>query len=542
MASRKKKISSEKKSPIEVVQSIDEGIAKLQIAQGLELQKALTSNNIDDIYKAQSYIAKIQSKDRGNDAKSMLFDPQTVFSAQGYRMKSYNLSYEMLRAMGRTDVIKPIVATRLEQVINFCEPQKDRYSTGFVIRPKKVKLKNGRQQLTPDQERKAEYYTEFILNCGTNDREWHGDNFHSFTRKVIPDSLIMDQGCFEVLTNRKGTPIEMIAVDGATFRIADSYNNEKSGTQEEEVEIDGYKPYYVQVYQGRILAEFYPWELCFGIRNPQTSIFSNGYGRAELEDLIENVTAMLNTNQYNANYFKVGSNPKGIIKVSGNINPARMEEFKNQWFATMAGVKGAHKMPIIEADKMDFINTQASNKDMEYVKYYEFLIKIACAHFKMDPSEIGFTLSGSGDGSNITYEGNNEKRLEHSKDKGLKPLLKQYQHWLNKWVINRLDPEYEIVFMGLDADDPDKELDRDIKAVQYITTPNEIRRRRGEDDIEGGDQILNPIIAQQKMMTMQMNMGAGNGDYQEKESEEVEKSDPIAEALSREVDKFFEIK
>jgi hypothetical protein len=60
--------------------------------------------------------------------------------------------------------------------------------------------------------------------------------------------------------------------------------------------------------------------------------------------------------------------------------------------------------------------------------------------------------------------------------------------------------------------------------------------------IKGEDQILNPIIAPQQMMTMQMNMGAGNGDYQEKESEEVEKSDPIAEALSREVDKFFEIK
>ena len=40
---------------------------------------------------------------------------------------------------------------------------------------------------------------EFVLHCGESSNEWHGDTFDSLTRKIIPDSLAMDQCAFEVV-------------------------------------------------------------------------------------------------------------------------------------------------------------------------------------------------------------------------------------------------------------------------------------------------------------------------------------------------------
>lgn len=535
----------QKSSQIKILQSADQQIHKLLIKKQLSLQKALNSGDIDEIYKAQSYLNQIQKKDENVEGKSMIVDPQQ-WGAQGYKEKTFNLSYEMLRAMGRTSIIKPIIETRKEQILSFCEPQKDRYSTGFVIRPKKFKMKNGKADLTKAQEYRIEELTEFLLNCGTNPNEWHGDNFQSYSRKMIGDSLSLDQATVEIIADRRGQPAEFLATDGATYRLADSFNDDDTNTRANSnlrgEKIQGYYPYYVQVYQGRILAEFYPWELAFGIRNPQTSIYANGYGRSELEDLIENVTSMLNADQYNSNYFKVGANPKGILKVTGNVNPGRLEEFKNQWQATMTGVRNAHKMPIIEADKMDFISTQQSNKDMEYGRYQEFLIKVACAHYKIDPSEINFPMQGeSGSGAGM-FQGNNEQRLEFSKDKGLKPLLKWKQNLENKYIINRLDPDYELVYVGLDAEDPKNELDHDILAVQNFMTVNEVRRKRDMEDLPDGDVILNPVLMQQKMMEQQQAMGMNNGGSNVQDESHFTRSEEpnlIAESLEKDIENIF---
>lgn len=972
---------SPKKPTIQDVPNVDEHIAKLQIVKSLAINDALHSTDVDAIYKAQQYLQQIEKKDPNIKPQSLLLDPQQ-FGADGYKTKSFKLSYEMLRAMGNVPIIKAIIETRKEQVCSFIEPQKDKYSTGFVIRPKKAKQTDNGIKLTKEQESKVEYLTEFLLNCGDNTNEWHGDNFNSFTRKFIHDSLTLDQGVFEIIRTKGGDICEFIAVDGATFRIADTHNDENKNKNNnlKKGEQNGYMPYYVQIHQSRILAEFYPWELCFGIRNPSSSILANGYGRSELEDLIENITAMLNADQYNANYFKVGSNPKGILKVNGNVNQGRIEEFKNHWQASMASVKNcihpdtliwtkefggqeieniirgkdernitiwtgvkwesakvfkteekqisitkinggleiktspehrfatingegefawveqrdlklgdhvlinkesfegekilsykgqviredlieilgwmigdgslffkewdrltrsgqgslqlffhfdkesnilekyrdiltsyglvvldrssnltdeqiektkrkykfktisrkhfalevvdkdfvrflinelgfqtstngkvvpesifslsesyrcaflrglfsadgnregeygarltisnnvlrkqvrnlllsigvrtasceqgktgeyfnkvictpkfltirdnkifaekvgfiqrhklpireiedskrsiprsvivkycelahtkhkenkifnekemanlraiikdgqsctynrligilnqaeierpkfweeyyfekvvsltqtdeivamydvevfdnthafvadgvivhnSHKMMIIEADKMDFINTQASNKDMEYGKYQEFLIKVACAHYKMDPSEIGFNMQGESGSGGGFGKNDQEDKVKYSKDKGLKPLLKAYQNWINKYIIGQKDSDYEFVFEGIDAETPEQELENDVKAVQNWATMNEIRRKRGMKDIEGGDIVLNPIYLQSQMAAMQQQQESNQYMDEQQGSEKAEKTNPFIKSLENDLERIF---
>jgi phage portal protein BeeE len=265
----------------------------------------------------------------------------------------------------------------------------------------------------------------------------------------------------------------------------------------------------------------------FGVRNPTTDIRSNGYGRGELEDMILVVTALLNTNQYNANFFKVGSAPRGILKYSGNINHNTVEEFRKQWMAQVTGVQNAHKIPMINADKLDFINTHIPNKDMEWSRFQEFLIKINCAMYSIDPSEIGFPMSGSSD-SKPMFEGNNEARLKYSRDKGLKPLLKYAESWVNKWIVSQLDPNYVFRFVGIEDEKNElDDLDADIKRLSNFMTLNEIREKYNLPPVKGGDIVLNSVYnqalnqqAQMDLQKQQMSMGGGDQDMSQEDDGE----------------------
>lgn len=534
------------------LQVADEIIQKVNIEKSLIIQNALHSSDVDAIFKAQKYLQKInKNNSQADPSKTMILDPMSINLGLGYQEKPLNVSLNVLRNMGKVPVIKAVIGTRIDQVCNFAQPQQDKYSTGFLIRPKKqVKGGDGEIKLTPQQEARIDELTEYILNCGVKDVDIHRhDTFENFLKKFVKDCLELDQGTFDTINTIGGDLFSFQATDGATFRIADTYFKQIDPDYKEKHKdeyTDGYLPYYVQVYMNRVINEYFPWEMAFCVRNPSTDIYANGYGRSELEDLIKTVTNLLNADQYNANYFKVGSNPKGILRVTGNVNTSRLEEFKLQWQSQMAGVRNAHKLPIIEAEKMDFINTQSSNKDMEYGKYYEFLIKIACAVFKIDPAEINFPLSG-GSEQKAMFEGNNEARIKHSRDKGLKPLLRFIQTKINKHILSKIDDEYEFMFVGLEIEDQQQELEDLIKKVQNIITVNEARRKLGLKDISpenGGDEILNPQLmnmkSQAKMMEQQNQMSQGSTQYMDEEyGGEQEQDNPFTKSLTKEVEKIL---
>lgn len=485
------------------------------------LEKALKSTDIRSQFQAQKYLAAQKAQQKGNEKqKSILIDPYAMSSGMGYRDKYFTINFETLRKMAKTHIIKSILTTRRNQVAAFAQPQENKYDTGFAIRKRK-KLFQSDDKLTRQDEAKIEEITTFIIDCGTRDNRWHEETFEGFLRKIVNDSLRFDQSTFEIVDDRKGIPCEFFAIDGGTCRLAQPSPDSE--------EIDGYLPKYVQVIDSRVSAEFYPWELCFGVRNPDTDLFRNGYGCSELEDMITVITSLLNADKYNANFFKVGSNPRGFFKYSGNIAPTMMEDFRQQFYAEVIGVENAHRIPFINADEIDYIPTHENNRDMEYSKFQEFLIKISCAQYTIDPSEINFSLNGNSDAKPM-FEGNNEARLKYSKDKGLKPLLKHIQTWINKYIVSRIDPNYEFLFKGIDGNDETNELDYDIKAVQNFQTLNEIREKRGLKPIEGGDIVLNGIYQQAQQAAMYGNPDS-NGAVDDMGGED-EEENPFTKSLT----------
>lgn len=466
-----------------------------QAAKFILINEGLSSKDPEELVKAVQTMGEIKvAPTQGQDPKSYFFDPM-FYTHMGYKDKPIDLGYTTLRRMAKAPIIKSIIETRIEQVGAFSDVPADKYSTGFLIRKKGTE--KGYKPSRADK-REITRITDFMLNCGNLDNKWTGDDFSSFLRKITDDSLILDQMTFENVRTRRGELVQINATDGATFRFADHRDENLT-----KIKKNGHLTAYVQLYQSRVIQEFYPWELCFGLRNPSTNIYSNGYGNSELEDLIQVVTSMLYADQYNRNIFTHSSIPKGIIMLkggAGSIPQSQIEAFRTQWIASMMGAENAHKTPVLNGEGMEYVDLQKTNREMEYAKYQEYLIKLACAIFKIDPSEIGFPMAGASETSAFGGSTGNSEKLKYSKDKGLKPLLKFIQNKLNKYVVSELNPEFELVFVGMDIDSPEKEQDMDIKAIQNYETFNEVRARRDLPSIEGGDIIGNPVFMQGKSM------------------------------------------
>ena len=516
--------------------------AKLQVKKMRTIEKAIRSDSPSDILRAKKAIEGMQEGDKDIGPKAYFIDPLQFNSNLGYKDKAFSLTYTTLKRMSKTPIINSIIKTRKNQVADFAEPQENKYQTGFIVRKKS---KGGVEQKMDNKDKRIAFsITDFLLDGG-NSSGWGHDDFDTFIRKIVDDSLTYDQMTFEVMRNRRGKVESFIATDASTFRIANSYfardydspyfrdnkgiwgfSNEDFGEK-----VKGYYPSFVQIYQNNKVAEFYPWELCFGVRNPSTSIHANGYGCSELEELINVVTSLLWGDEYNRRFFSQGSAPKGMLRVKGTVNETALQQFKQQWQSMITGVMQSWKTPVVNQD-VEWIDLQKNNRDMEYSSWMEYLIKLACAVYNIDPVEIGWDISrGSNPGG--LFEGSQEQRFQHSKDKGLYPLLKFLQRKINKYIVEPIHPDYEFVFMGLNGMSIEQELEMDIKKVGAFATVNEIREKYEMKPLEDGDIIENSIYAQARNAAQGLAMqggqeGQGAAPVQNPfEAEEVEEQNPF---------------
>lgn len=498
---------------------------KLIAEKGQLIEKGLQSHNPDILLKANAAWEDVQNRSKDIDRKSLLVDPNKWNDAEGYKRKPLNISGSILRKMTRaTPVIKAIISTRQTQVSAFASPQSTKYDTGFVIRKKREYYTSEEPKLSSADKQTIKSITNFLLDGGDSENAWYADNFDTFLKKITEDSLILDAASFEVVRNRGGVPVKYFAVDGETIRIADSYDDENY--EGDRIEDRGYYPSFVQIIEGTVNVDYYPWELCYGIRNATTDISKNGYGRSELEDLINVITWMLNGDAYNGKFFTQGAAPRGLLQVSGNVNRNRLAQFRQSWQAMVAGVQNAWKVPVIESENMNWIDLQKSNTDMQFQIWQEYLIKIACAIYKIAPDEIGFNAS-SGGGSPM-FEGNNEARLKFSRDKGLRPLLKSIEAWINKYLVNPIDSDFEFAFVGLDIDSEEKEVELLNKKVQHGMGIKEWRRAVNlPEDFEEGDFPLNSVYLQMQSQLQFSEMQDANTEEVDEDAEAQEMWDSL---------------
>ncbi len=424
------------------------------------IEKALRSNDPQAFIEAKTHIKNIEEK-KTNNLRSFTYSPLlNYYTGQGYKYKPQGLSNDLLRNMANTPQIKAIINTRIEQASNFNQFTTDLQKPGWIIRKKRGLFDEEEKELTNIEKREIEAIALFLENGG-NVSKWDFEGWETFSRKVFEDSWALDQGIFEVAVDRMGRPSEFDAYDGTTFFLAEhNIRTEDDLKKLEPFMINGYLPRYVQVFANSVYKEYYPWELCFGVRNASTSIKLNGYGLSENEVLIQIITWMLNSNQYNGNFFQQGSNPKGILNFKDNVDPTKLEEFKQAWSNTLSGTRNSHKLAAISGGNLEWLNMQLSNRDMEFNKWSEFLTVIACTVFRIDPDEVGFRIDQK-KGGGFSQDGQKE-RIKHSKEKGLEPFMKFWQRKFTRLLVGPLTGgKYEFAYTGLEPDDEEATLKRD---------------------------------------------------------------------------------
>lgn len=512
------------------IEEIKTARIKLEIEENLSIERAMSSNDVEEIMKAQQHLKlKFVQEREDITQKSILFDPLSV-SSGGYRDKPTRVNYTTLRAMSRVHIIKAIITTRINQLSSFLTPQENKYSTGFIIRKKNFAT-TSQKKLSKSDEKRIEMATNFLLNCGTTQNKWHRDSLHTFATKFLLDSLTFDLGTAEVIRNNKGEIVEFFHTPADTFAIADSYDETK--IKKEEL-INGYAPSYVQLYNSNIVAQFYPWELMWYVRNPQSGLEVSGYGRSELEDMVGIITSILNLDQMNLKSAATAGIPKGIIKYTGNMSPQSVEEFRKQWSQQLSSPSNYGRIPLLNSEKMEFVNTSPKEREMEYSQYQIFLIKICCSIFRIDPTEVGFE-SGGNESTAPLFEGSNAARLKYSKDKGLNPLLYSLERNLNFYLFasNPLFEDLEVKFVGINADISESEdLDQSIKKLTNFQTLNEVREMWNLKKIKGGDVVLNQVYLQAMMQSQQGNEQSNQFvDQSEEGTDGQDEDNPFLKAL-----------
>ena len=448
-----------------------------------ESDAGASGSNAAEDGAAGNAVPTVPAKD---DPKTLFWDPYAIVEQLGYKERPTSVTYATINAMvWKMPILQSIIQTRTRQIASFAVPQHDRYKMGY-----RVKLRDKDKEPSKGELEWIKNFEGFLQTTGVSDNPNGRDNFEVFLQKLARDSLTYDQACFELVPDRRGLPCEWYAVDATTIRLADSAStyldeNLKDVTR------------YVQIYDGMVVNEYTQSELAFGVRNPRTDLRLFGYGVGEVEMLVTTITALLYAWEYNKKFFSQGTSAKGIINFKGAVPETQLQAFRRMWYLMISGTENAFKTPVVNSDELQYINLQQTNREMEYGQWMDFLIKVTCSMFSMDPVEVNFIYGNAGQTSALGQQSNKEKIVE-SKERGLRPLLRFIETMINKHILWPINESFIFEFVGLDALTQDQLADLNQKRVKTSMTVDEIR---AEDDLEPlpdgkGEVILDPTWLQ----------------------------------------------
>lgn len=434
--------------------------------------------------------------------------------------------------------------------------------------------RKAREKLNKQFEKARKDVEQYLLNCGKLEnrpfetKRWTLDGaLRAWTR----DSLTYDLYATEIVPDRAGRPHHWFPADGGTIKyssaslknykdMAETFINldilypEKTQIAEEKqkvidldpklLEKDQYK--YVQVIRGKVERAYTPDELKVGIRNVTTDIYNNGYGVSELELLVSLVTGHLNAEFYNQAYFTQGFSAKGILHIKQSLNRRKLETVRQQWQHMVKGARNSFQTPIFAGnDDVKWIPLTQNHNDIGFEGWMRYLVTLICAIYQIDPAELGIYFGEEG-GSKGMKGDNTSEKLSQSKDKGLYPLMRHLEAYINEHIIKQFDPRFVIRFTGLADESIKQTLERQEKEVKFKKTVNEIRAEDGLPPLPGMDDVIldtnymawynqysdkatkKQEDQQQQMMDHQKDMAETMGQGDDGSGEEEQEEDPSA--------------
>lgn len=194
--------------------------------------------------------------------------------------------------------------------------------------------------------------------------------------------------------------------------------------------------------------------------------------------------------RWNLNFFKNNGRPGASLKVPGKLTDKQRERIEKQWKNKYQGTKNAHKLAILEAGA-ELDESGANHKDMEFSGLSENAKDRILATYRVSPAILGQSKD---------FNKANIYGIEYIFARWtIHPDLKEIAEYLTHFYLPLFGKNTEELFFEFDNPIPkDKEFLLEEQKADFSTgalTPNEIRQRKGRDEVEGGDEAFVPTSA-----------------------------------------------
>jgi HK97 family phage portal protein len=297
-----------------------------------------------------------------------------------------------------------------------------------------------------------------------------GNGYRRFIDKFIEDLMVLDAVALERQRNRGGGLNTLIPVDGATIRIM----VDESGALPEPP-----MPAYAQVIRGQVVAELTDDEMIYTYMNPRND---SPYGLSPIESLMVIISSSLKAGMYNLAVLTDGNMPEGFWTMPESWQPGQIKEFQEYWDALMAGDETMMR-------RLKFMpqgTFTASNKaeDMAWNEFNDWLMKVTCSLFEVDPKEIGFSPK-----SGLGGKGFSEQAAATTDRKGLAPLANLIEEIFTDVIQTELGyGDLKFQFTGLvEKDEKTVAETNEVLIRSGQRTVNELRTDDGLKPIDGLD-------------------------------------------------------
>jgi hypothetical protein len=460
--------------------------------------------------------AALAKADAVEPPQAVNFDPYINTYAQNeYRTKIHPgtlaQTYEQLEWWSRQPVIQlpPIIQRRA--VCDFCKASDTDWKPGF-----QVKLKEEKKEMSKAAQKVAREITKVLLRAG-GQWQWPpaggvGGNMEAAMGMLVSQSLIYDQAVFEPLYTKGNKPWGWLTQDATTFRLAQPSTEEKARGQ---VYPAKDRTYTQLSDTGAVVRVFGEDEIAWLIRNPRVGMRWRGYGFPEYDELSYSINSLYQTFVYNDANFRNGIHAHTIMLFRTAMDSTQFDNVRRGMITMLSQPRNAHRAMMLQLrpqtpgqteagrEDLDIKQVGQNNSEMEFSKWLDFLIKILCAGYGMDPIEMNLLYGNEGQSSSM-QSANPEARASMSRGRWLPSLLRKLEYAFNNAIVDRFDPDFAMRFTGLGAPSASERLELDIKAERSFMTPNEVRARYDLPplDFEVADKVpLDPALINAFMQT-----------------------------------------
>lgn len=452
------------------------------VSQGLLSKSRPTKVGADDRQEYMDYTPKNASV---NPLAAYRLNPHSrYFRSRNIIDPGRRIDYKILRRVAeKAWLINTIISHQINKIRPFLRISPNDQERGF-----RVALVDGQRKPTGEERRKIMALERWIGRTGFQDAE-REDSLVEFGSKLLRDLYTLDQVSTEIQRTVGGKPFAFWAVDPATILRV----NEGGYDGDSRIK-------YIQEIDLVPVAQFTARDMIFSYQNPRSDIDHSFYGYSKVEQAIELIITFIHSFAYNAGAFTEDRLPRGMLLLQGDADVEEVEVMEDYIINLMSGGPIAKwKIPIVPSGgsggdrKIEWVNFQNSNKDMEYSQWTEATWTSVAALFDTDLEELGIRTQKSSSvlGDNVAG------KIELSKSRGLSSNLSFLKSHLDK-VLAMIDPRMCLKFTGLEPDDIRAKNEAREAELRTIKTIDELR---AESDLrpfgEDWSKIpLNPYVIQ----------------------------------------------